>query len=246
MKDFNIAEALKFAPKGLKLYTPIFGQVQMYKIKHKGYIELEYGKSDGTFFSSQGKYYHKGECLLFPSKDHRTWDNWQDILFPQSIGSVCAFTGTIPQPTMFLCTSNGTVFSDNTGNTWDVLIGHSGNYLKSSRYATPEESKQFFDGLKANGYEWDAEKKELKKLQSNKFDISTLKPFDKVLVRDYEDNIWTPDFYSFYSTKTNLLCRFNTITDAWKCCIPYNDDTKHLVGTTNDVPEFYKTWEYDK
>lgn len=26
-------------------------------------------------------------------------------------------------------------------------------------------------------------------------------------------------------------------------CIPYNDDTKHLVGTTDEAPEFYRYWE---
>ena len=26
-------------------------------------------------------------------------------------------------------------------------------------------------------------------------------------------------------------------------CIPYNDETKHLIGTTNDCPDYYKWWE---
>ena len=33
------------------------------------------------------------------------------------------------------------------------------------------------------------------------------------------------------------------ITGAYMQCIPYNEDTKHLLGTTNDCPEYYKWWE---
>lgn len=247
MADFNIAEALKYAPKGLKLYCPIFGQVQLYKIKHKGFIELEYGKSESTFVSPQGKYFSNiGECLLFPSKDHRTWDNWQSVLFPQSVGSVCV-TGTL-KPAMFLCTPNGTIFDDNSGSTWDILIDTGGNYLKTSRYATPEESEQFFAELKANGYEWDAEKKEVRKIEPNKFDVSTLQPFDKVLVRDSDNCHWGVGLFAAYKQEQadSFICNAGWYSGWWKQCVPYNNNTKHLVGTTDDAPEFYKTWEYDK
>ena len=31
--------------------------------------------------------------------------------------------------------------------------------------------------------------------------------------------------------------------NAYTYCIPYNDDTKHLVGTTEEAPEYYRYWK---
>ena len=79
---------------------------------------------------------------------------------------------------------------------------------------------------------WDKPKME-------KFDPKTLKPFDKVLVRD-EDCYWTADLFSHIDDSIGKVC---CSVFLWEQCVPYNDETKHLVGTTNDCPEFYKWWE---
>ena len=75
-----------------------------------------------------------------------------------------------------------------------------------------------------------------------KFDPKTLKPFDKVIVKDYPASYWNCDFFSRVDDSTSNH-KFITIGYAYKFCIPYNDDTKHLVGTTNEAPEFYRYWE---
>ena len=72
-----------------------------------------------------------------------------------------------------------------------------------------------------------------------KFDPKTLQPFDKVLVRD-EDNHWTADLFSHIDDSIGKVC---CSVFLWKQCVPYNDETKHLVGTTDDCPEYYKWWE---
>ena len=73
-----------------------------------------------------------------------------------------------------------------------------------------------------------------------RFDPKTLKPFDKVLVRD-EDCYWTTNLFSHsYNGRNSVICCGGY---CWKQCIPYNEETKHLVGTTDDCPEFYKWWE---
>ena len=74
-----------------------------------------------------------------------------------------------------------------------------------------------------------------------KFDITTLKPFDKVLVRDSEIYIWKCNFYSHYRIDKDYY-KYVCISDYYCQCIPYNDETKHLVGTNEDCPEYYKTW----
>ena len=73
-----------------------------------------------------------------------------------------------------------------------------------------------------------------------KFDINTLKPFDKVLVRDDDTNNWYCNFYSYYRNNTHY--NYGCISSDFHQCIPYNNETKHLVGTDKDCPEYYKTW----
>ena len=79
-----------------------------------------------------------------------------------------------------------------------------------------------------------------------RFDINTLQPFDKVLVRNTLTTLWKADFYSFskYPEQDTAKC----VGGYWFNCIPYNDDTKHLIGTNDDCPEHYKWWKtkYDE
>ena len=79
-------------------------------------------------------------------------------------------------------------------------------------------------------------------LKKERFDPKTLNPFDKVLVRNDKDYAW---YINIYSHKNNhdKNYPYNCIMSYFKYCIPYNDDTKHLVGTTEEAPEFYKYWE---
>lgn len=77
------------------------------------------------------------------------------------------------------------------------------------------------------------------KPEVEKFDPKTLQPFDKVLVRD-DDCYWTADLFSHIDDSIGKVC---SSVFLWKQCIPYNEETKHLVGTKEDCPEFYKWWE---
>ena len=78
--------------------------------------------------------------------------------------------------------------------------------------------------------------------KKDKFDPKTLKPFDKVLVRDSFSQNWTCGFFSHIVVFDNMY-RYNIAEVLYKMCIPYNDDTKHLIGTTDEVPEYYRYWE---
>lgn len=77
---------------------------------------------------------------------------------------------------------------------------------------------------------------------ASKFDINTLKPFDKVLVRNSNDLDWACDLFSHLRHEDSLLNRFRCIDMSYKYCIPY-EGNEHLRGTNNDCDEFYKTWE---
>lgn len=71
-----------------------------------------------------------------------------------------------------------------------------------------------------------------------KFDVNTLRPFDKVLVRSGDNKFWTAGFFS-YIVGQWVICVGGGIAK----CIPYNEETKHLIGTAEDCPEYYKWWE---
>lgn len=72
-----------------------------------------------------------------------------------------------------------------------------------------------------------------------KFDPQSMQPFDKVLVRNSNTDIWRARFFDLY---VNGL--YETASgEKWEFCIPYNEDTKHLHYNANMAPEFYKTWE---
>ena len=74
-----------------------------------------------------------------------------------------------------------------------------------------------------------------------KFDPKTLQPFDKVLTRNISSECWSIQFFSYIikNEKVHPVC----IAFNYKYCIPYNDGTKHLVGTTEEAPEYYRYWE---
>ena len=79
------------------------------------------------------------------------------------------------------------------------------------------------------------------KVKSNKqkFDPKTLQPFDKVLVRDSDVVDWKVQLFSRIIEDEEYY-PYVCINESYKYCIPYNDDTKHLVGTTYEAPEFYR------
>ena len=79
-------------------------------------------------------------------------------------------------------------------------------------------------------------------LVPNKFDIATLKPFDKVLVRDTKKQVWVADLFSHSVNRPLGGYTFACVGHYPSQCIPY-EGNEHLLGTTDDCDDFYKTWE---
>jgi hypothetical protein len=102
------------------------------------------------------------------------------------------------------------------------------NFLLSRLYpAREDEKKELFDALAKGGKAWDAEKKIIVNLKHK----CEFKPFDKVVVRCSKANKWSIDFFS-YKVSNRYICT----GDAWfGYCLPYNEETAKLVGTTNNV-----------
>lgn len=97
------------------------------------------------------------------------------------------------------------------------------------RLATDSEKQQLFDAIEKDGKAWDAEKKAILDLKPKK---SEFKIFQKVLVRNYNGEEWIPGFFFRIH---NDGCRYILVCgEIYKQCIPYNDHTEHLLGTTDE------------
>ena len=160
--NIDLTKILKDCPKGTKLYSTIFGEVEFKKIEEESNYPIVCIATAGNNcdVTADGRYYDAlgGECILFPSRDQRDWRKF-----------------TAP-------------------------------WYKKAR-----------------------------------FDPKTLKPYDKVLVRDKGFIRWRCTFYSHLVEDNDY--KYVTAYNVYKYCIPYNDDTKHLVGTTDEAPEYYRYWE---
>ena len=90
-----------------------------------------------------------------------------------------------------------------------------------------------------NQRDWSKFERFWDKPKVERFDPKTLQPFDKVLVRDSLFTHWQIDFFGYINSRKKLVC----CSTDWNIGIPYNEETKHLLGTNDDCPEYYKWWE---
>ena len=99
------------------------------------------------------------------------------------------------------------------------------------RLATDSEKKQLFSALEKEGKAWDAEKRQIVDLKQK----WTPNPFDKVITRNDDDDIWTANIFSHMDSHGEYV----TIgcVGGYTYCIPYNEETAKLIGTTNNVDD---------
>lgn len=74
-----------------------------------------------------------------------------------------------------------------------------------------------------------------------RFAPKTLQPYDKILVRDTNREEWSCGLFSHIANQQEYPVY--TVGTCNKVCIPYNEETKHLLGTEEDCPDYYKWWE---
>lgn len=93
-EEMNIAEILKNAPKGTKLYSPIFGDATLLSVDKKS-INVMARELSCWVFSPEGKLSssrppENGECLLFPSKENRDWTTFKvESQYPNTYALCC-------------------------------------------------------------------------------------------------------------------------------------------------------------
>lgn len=250
MEKINIAELLKDCPKGMELDCTMFEDVYFDCIDQEyGFIKCYIQDNDyktSISFTEYGCYtgIEKSKCVIYP-KGKTTWKGFQkpfkdgDIIYVRDEYSDATFTyvailkqvekeGRVDSH----CFYN---YEDDEFSTDDYLYD-----IYHIRLATEEEKQKLFDAIKANGYKWNTETKTLEKLEVNKFDISTLKPFEsRVLVRSGDNSLWKPAIFGCYAKDAGFFALGGT---CWMYCIPF-ENNEHLLSTTDDCDEYYKTWE---
>ena len=164
----NIAEILKYCPKGTKLYSNIFGEVTLDKIDIEERYPIIVHKIDGmkTPFTEEGCYvnYPDSECTIFPSKNQRDWNKFRlpvkrgDIMMDKD--GKCPFIANgdvIDALPKFIC-----------GITFSGSLKFDNNCYWTSKFYIPaseEAKKELFDKMAEAGYRWNADTLELEKVE---------------------------------------------------------------------------------
>lgn len=94
----------------------------------------------------------------------------------------------------------------------------------------------------SNEYELILNSSDYKELELPKphYDITNFHAGMPVLVRWYNTGRWRYSLYSFY--EEDSINPFDTVKGSFTQCIPFNEDTKHLLGTTDMPSEEYINW----
>ena len=154
--------------------------------------------------------------------------------------NLCEILNDCPKGTEFWSDNFGKVKLINVGTEWDTTIEV--ELSDGSSYYYTEEG-WCNKHLPANCMLWPSKNcRDWSKWKcpKPKFDPKTLKPFDKVLISINGE--WQCDFFSYMLSGDIFNKRCIGVGDI-NIVIPYNDETKHLLGTTDEAPEFYKYWE---
>lgn len=161
----NIAEILKYCPEGTKLYSTVYGEVTFYKLNEDMiYIKVPYIIS----LFSDGKYDKKGECILFPSKDQRDWEEFRlpvkrgDVMMEVNGKYAFIANGKFEEHNwpIYICGVNGRgTFMTNDK---EESFGWTTNFYIP---ASEEAKKELFSKMTKAGYKWNADTLELEKIE---------------------------------------------------------------------------------
>ncbi len=160
----NIADLLKYCPKGTKLYSPIWGEVEFIEVASSNNIVIKSPDDNEVLFYCSGAYHRNGECVLFPSKDQRDWSKFR---LPLKRGDIMMKAdGTIP----FI--ASGEFYKDvspkyicGVDTTGRFKTGAYGWTSEFYILASEEAKKELFDKMAEAGYKWNANTLELEKLE---------------------------------------------------------------------------------
>ena len=281
----SLVEILKNCPKGMKLYSPIYGEVEFAEVTVLT-ESIGCGINGNTvYFHSDGSYYKGGECMLFPSKKQRDWDKF---MIPFKNGDIIIRTELNPGCKQY----NIAIFSNYNAYATNKMTIHcqvnGSNEFRTKmnvchkdwRLANAKEVQRFIVKMHESGYDFKDGKlitlpqfkagdvitngtytfkishiddmyyyekicttvnrlniQDQDKWKLKKFDIHTLKPYDKVLIKF--EGCWYPSLVSYVSD-TGVYTIDHT--DTVEKVIPF-EGNERLIGEYGDPDPYYVTWQ---
>lgn len=230
----NIADILKDCPKGMKMYSPIYGKVELWKVNSNSVYSIMTATSidRAGSFTSEGRLYEKypsAECLLFPSSEMRDWTKFfkrGDVVRSIDDGAQAVFKGWE---------------SDDYTSFYASIVHHAevDEWDEDIVFAVESFYKEYEEF--ARGFIVDAEEHYNGKYNPETLQVEPVKPecpfkpFDKVLVR-CGNGIWGATFFS-RCDKESTWTYVGVDCNNWEQCIPYNERTAHLLGTADPYTE---------
>lgn len=234
-KNINIAEILKDCPKGMKLYSPLFGNIELSSVGEDNIpinVRIIKGRTcECSSFTREGHYYagyYDAECLLFPSSKMRDWSRF----FKPGDVAIDSFYG---------CGVLVEEWTDDSYTSFKASVFQ----LKKGGFAKRDKRVLSIDDfVKASDEQRDKFISDMEKFFGGKYNPDTLQvekstcpfmPFDKVLVRDTDEQTWCANYFSHYKNDPDYF--YVCINGIYHYCIPYNEHTAHLLGTTDPYTE---------
>ena len=218
--ELNLCEVLKYCPQGETFWSPMLGDVKLCYIDIEAKHVTVTIKIGATWdINANGTItiddVTSEEIMLYPSREQRDWNKFTAPWLKKEKSIKPNFK-----------------------------VGDRIRHKETNKDDVYEISKVYDDSYGIVGFTWVLYMKyqDQYELVLNKFDPKTLKPFDRVITKNDYD-VWTCTLFSHISNKPDTRFMYATCESVYKYCIPYNDATKHLVGTTEEAPDFYKYWE---
>lgn len=229
----NIAEILQDCPKGMKLYSPLFGELKFGKLDSSEHypILIDTDNSRAFTFDSNGRFYSTyptAECLLFPSSEMRDWTKF----FKRGDVAIHSFNGC------------GVLVEEWTDDSYTSFKASVFQLKKGGFAKRDKRALSIDDFVKASDEQRDKFISDMEKFFGGKYNPDTLQvekstcsfmPFDKVLVRDTDEQAWCANYFSHYKNDPDYF--YVCTNGIYHYCIPYNEHTAHLLGTTDSYTE---------
>lgn len=233
----NIAEILKDKPKGTKLYSIPWGKCTLEEVDTSlpllpitvrnclGGLQKRYTKK-GTYLPSLD------ECLLFPSKEMRDW-----YKFVWKKGAILV-SNDVETVVMFFDWANG-AYTEFFGAKFSVKKEEGKSTFNTCDFESCCQSYNIAPCINPTTREFSVKTVRITVGNSEPNEPNmpiepkySFKPFDKVLIRDHDDEKWSCDLFS-YMEDGKAICVGTYVFQ----CLPYNEDTAKLVGTTKSLED---------
>ena len=218
----------------MELYSPVYGKVELWKVNSNSVYSIMTATSidRAGSFTSEGRLYEKypsAECLLFPSSEMRDWTKFfkrGDVVRSIDDGAQAVFKGWE---------------SDDYTSFYASIVHHAevDEWDEDIVFAVESFYKEYEEF--ARGFIVDAEEHYNGKYNPETLQVEPVKPecpfmpFDKVLVR-CGNGTWGATFFSRCDNKSTWTY-VGVDCNNWEQCIPYNEHTAHLLGTTDPYTE---------